>query len=116
MKKSVIEEVREFALSSLVDLQLSEESLEDIGDVHNELFNMDYYIIGYYEANQWLKSHNIDVFEGIEWVRQCEEFQFGECYAKIDNSENLVNHIVYFAGMDIIGEVIEDYKQNFLNK
>ena len=37
-------------------------------DWHYYAFNEDYYIIGYYNANEWLKKHNIDPFEAIETV------------------------------------------------
>jgi hypothetical protein len=47
MKQSVKEELREFGINYLVDLQLEENQLRDSADVHNMVFNMDYYIIGY---------------------------------------------------------------------
>jgi hypothetical protein len=116
MKHSVKEELREYGLSCLVDLQLDENELKDIAEVHNQLFNLDYYIIGYYEADQWMQSHKIGVFEGIEYCKDKEEEHFGESVTDFKNSEVLVNHLVYWASMEVIDEVIEDYKQNFLNK
>lgn len=116
MKHSVKQEIREFALSQLVDFQLDENQLEDIHEVHNQIFNMDYYIIGYYECDEWLKFHHINVFEGLEYIKENEEMHFGESLNDCHNSERLVNLIVYFVGMDIIDEVVQDYKQNFLNK
>ena len=115
MKHSVKEELREFGINYLVDLQLEENQLRDHADVHNMIFNMDYYIIGYHEANEWLKQHRIDVFDGMEYVREKEDEYFGEAISKLENSEALVNHMVYFVGMDLIDEIIEDYKNNFLN-
>jgi hypothetical protein len=116
MKQSMKEEIREYGLSCLVDLQLDENELRDVSEVHNQLFNMDYYIIGYYEADQWLKSHNVGVFEGIEFCKNKEEEHYGEVHTDYKDSEGLVNHLVYWVSMDLIDEVKEDYKQNILNK
>ena len=51
--------------------------LED-GDLHHKLFNEDYYIIGYYQAKEWLKSHKVDVFEGIDYCKSNEIDHFGK--------------------------------------
>ena len=116
MKQSVKEEIREYALSRLVDLQLDENELRDVAEVHNQLFNLDYYIIGYYECDQFMKSHNIGIFEVIEYCKNKEEEHYGESNTDFRDSEVLVNHLVYWISMEVIDEVIEDYKQNFLNK
>ena len=72
---------------------------------HYNLFNEDYYIIGYYEASQWLKEHEIDVFEGINICREYEIENFGEFHTNIDNPETLVNHLVYWWGQEILFEL-----------
>ena len=72
-------------------------------DLHFHLFNEDYYIIGYYKAEQWLKKHNISVFEGIEFVQDYERDNFGEDAVRTyDNAETLVNMIVYIVGEELI--------------
>ena len=61
------------------------------------MFNEDYYIIGYYNAKQWLKRHSLDAFDAISEVQQYEIDNFGE--ARIyDNAESLVNMLVYIYG------------------
>ena len=45
-------------------------------DLHNEVFNTDYYIIGTYAAKEALREY--DVFEAIELVQTYEKEQFGE--------------------------------------
>jgi hypothetical protein len=89
--------------------------LED-GDLHHKLFNEDYYIIGYYQAKEWLKSHKVDVFEGIDYCKSNEIDHFGENHTNYDNEETLVNHIVYWAGYDldleaIVNQVLEDEEE-----
>ena len=38
------------------------------GDMHHKAFNQDYYIIGYYQAEEWLKEHGLSTFEAIEFA------------------------------------------------
>jgi hypothetical protein len=60
-----------------VELEAHVEALKSDGvltqdnkeDWHFHAFNEDYYIIGYYEAEQWLKGHNISPFEAIEVLK-----------------------------------------------
>ena len=53
-------------------------------DLHNEVFNMDYYIIGSYEAKEALKEY--DVWEAIEKVQTYEKYNFGEVYTDLSVS------------------------------
>ena len=41
-------------------------------ELHHELFNTDYYIIGYYKAEQWLKSHNINITDAYRFIKNYE--------------------------------------------
>lgn len=80
-------------------------------DLHSRLFNEDYYIIGYYKAEQWLKKHNISVFEGIAFVQDYERERFGDdAIGTYDNAEKLVNMIVYIIGEELI------YKKDFISE
>lgn len=67
-----------------------------IADLHNEVFNTDYYIIGTYEAKQALKQY--DVFEAIEKVQNYEEDNFGEIYTNLSDPEKLANMLYYIVG------------------
>jgi hypothetical protein len=72
-------------------------------DLHNELFNTDYYIIGYYQAEQWLIK-NGGVFRNIQTVQDYEKDNFGEINTDIGSSEGVVNMVVYIAGEIVLGE------------
>ena len=72
-------------------------------DLHNELFNADYFIIYHSRAKQWLKDCEIDTFEAIETVFAYEEENFGEVNTKI-NPEAIVNMYAYIAGEVILNE------------
>lgn len=74
---------------------------QDFSELHNECFNQDYYIIGYYQASEWLKKHDIDAFQAIECVIDYEKNNFGEVNTKI-NSEAVVNMYVYIKGEELI--------------
>ena len=52
-------------------------------DLHNEVFNTDYYIIGTDEAKEALKEY--DVFKAIEKVQTYEKDNFGEVYTDMSD-------------------------------
>jgi hypothetical protein len=113
MRKSVKQELIEYGVQRLNELELSNRELSEVSDVHHKLFNEDYYIIGYHESSEWLKKHDIDVFDGITFCEVQEEDNFGGCHTtKYENSELLVNHIVYWVGMQVIEEIIKEYQSN----
>lgn len=70
-------------------------------DLHNDLFNSDYYIIGYYQAEEWLKK-NTGVFNAIGIIQEYENDNFGEVCTHLDSAEQVVNMIVYIAGEEIL--------------
>jgi hypothetical protein len=77
-------------------------------DWHHYAFNEDYFIIGYHQANQWLKKHDIDTFEAIGICQEFEKDNFGEIYKVYDNSETTVNMLTYILGEELIYS--EDFK------
>lgn len=74
-------------------------------DLHNEVFNTDYYIIGTYQAKEALKEY--DVFEAIELVQTYEENRFGEVYTDLSDPEKLINMVYYIIGDEVIDEIYE---------
>lgn len=84
-------------------------------DLHNEVFNTDYYIIGTYQAKEALKEY--DVFEAIELVQEYEKFNFGEIYTDLSNPEKLINMVYYVVGDEIICDMnnIEAFSDNWNN-
>jgi len=81
-----------------------DEDRTDFEDLHHEVFNEDYYIIGYYQANGWLKLHDVDAFKAIAYVIEQEYNHFGESSLEPQdiNAERIVNLLVYFAAFDIM--------------
>ena len=74
-------------------------------DLHNEVFNTDYYIIGTYQAKEALREY--DVFEAIELVQDYEKSNFGEIYTDLSDAEKLINMVYYVIGEEVISEMYE---------
>lgn len=74
-------------------------------DLHNEVFNTDYYIIGTYAAKEALREY--DVFEAIELVQNYEKDNFGKIYTDLSDPEKLINMVYYIIGDEVIGEMYE---------
>ena len=107
-------EMKEQAIADII------EALEDgysgyYCDLHNEVFNTDYYIIGTYQAKEALKEY--DVFEAIELVQNWEKDNFGEVYTELSNPEKLINMVYYLVGDEVIGEMydIDEFNDNWNN-
>lgn len=75
---------------------------------HFHCFNEDYYIIGYYQALEWLKRHNIDTFDAIKTCNDYEKDNFGEMSGKYNNSESTVNMLAYIYGEELLNEIDAD--------
>lgn len=104
MNNSIKEELSEYITERIKELKSYKELESEISEVHHELFNQDYYIIGYYQAEQWMKQHNITAFQGMEYVHNYESFHFGE-KRDYTNAEALVNMIVYIKGEELLYEL-----------
>ena len=85
-------------------------------DLHNEVFNTDYYIIGTEMAKDALREY--DVFDAVELVQKYEKEQFGEVYTNLGNPEKLVNMLYYIIGDEVIVEMndIEEFNDNWNNR
>lgn len=78
-------------------------------DLHNEVFNTDYYIIGTYEAKEALKEY--DVFDAIELVQEYENNNFGEINTELSNPEKLINMVYYIIGDEVICEMMNEIEE-----
>ena len=74
-------------------------------DLHNEVFNTDYYIIGTYKAKKALSEY--DVFEAIEKVVTYEKDTFGEVHTDLSDPEELINMLYYIIGEEVLYEMME---------
>ena len=95
--------LKEIANDAITKLQDGIGSTSYGCDLHNELFNTDYYIIGRYQAEQWLIA-NTGVFNGIGIVQEYEKDNFGEVQTDLSEAEKVVNMLVYIAGEEVLSE------------
>ncbi len=76
---------------------------ENIDDLHHHAFNTDYYIIGTYQATQWLGDK---VFQIIDEIKEYEMFNFGEVNTDFSSPESVVNMYTYIIGEQIVNDWI----------
>ena len=81
--------------------QDSEWVKDNIEDIHHYAFNEDYYIIGTFNAKQWLGHMAFDVI-GI--IRDYEKDNFGELYTDTSDPEKVVNMYAYIVGEQVVYE------------
>ena len=70
-------------------------------DLHHYLLNEDYFIIGRYEATQFLDG---EAFNAIEKIKTYEQDNFGEVGTDLSEPEKVVNMFAYIVGEEILRE------------
>ncbi len=80
----------------------------DPSELHHEAFNMDYYIIGTYQATQWLGDR---AFEVINIIKDYEQSNFGEVYTDLSSPEAVVNMYAYIVGETVVYEWFESLER-----
>ena len=75
---------------------------QHISDLHHFLLNEDYFIIGYWKAEQWLKKDDGSIFEAIETIKEYEESNFGQVSTDLSSSESVANMLAYILGEEIL--------------
>jgi len=75
-------------------------------ELHHEVFNTDYYIIGTREAKEALEEYG--VWDAISKVQEYEKDNFGEVYTDLSNPEKLVNMLYYIIGEEVIWEMLNN--------
>jgi hypothetical protein len=85
-------------------------------DLHHEIFNTDYYIIGSYKAEQFLQNSGVGIFGAIDIIKDYEESQFGTISTDLSNAERVCNMLVYIIGEEILNESqhLHDEWENYL--
>ena len=103
------QEIRDFCIDRLQEIA-DYDTAHDfkrryISDLHHDIFNTDYYIIGHYQAKQWMGA---DAFDMIGDVVEYEKDNFGELYTDLSSPESVVNMWVYIQGYEIIDECFKE--------
>ena len=96
----MIQELKDYTIEGLETLKGTN---PEASEVHHEIFNTDYFIIGYALAEDWLEK-NVGSFQAIRVIQEYEKFQFGEIYTDLSSSEKVCNMYVYIQGEEILQE------------
>ena len=75
-------------------------------DLHHEIFNTDYYIIGTYQAKQWLGDN---AFNAIEIIKNYEQDNFGEVFTDLSDPEKVVNMYTYIVGEEVAHKFFDSF-------
>lgn len=75
-------------------------------DLHNEVFNTGYYIVGTYEAKKALEEYG--VFEALEKIQTYEDYHFGKTYTDLGDPEKVINMLYYIIGEEVLYEIMDD--------
>jgi hypothetical protein len=97
--------IKQELLSHVIDT-INDQELTEFEELHFHAFNEDHYIIGYYNAEQWLERHGVTAWEAIGAVLDWEAEVFGETHSTSDDvkSETIVNKYVYLLGEELLSE------------
>ena len=101
------EEIKEY-FDDFVNDQDAEWIEDNKDDLHHHVFNTDYYIIGTYQAKEWLGNK---VFDVIEHIREYEDFHFGEVSTDFSDPEKVVNMYVYIIGEEIVHDYLQELEE-----
>ena len=98
------DEIRETLLNNLDGYK----GIEDytFEDVFNDLFNSDYYIIGYREAEDALKEYG--VFKALEEVQEFDVENFGHWDTDYTDPEKVANILEYIHANEYMQDVLVD--------
>ena len=103
------QEIIDFAkerIEEIYDYDKDKVTTDNTQDLHHELFNTDYYIIGRHQAKQWLGP---DTFDCIAEIVDFEKLHFGCMTTDLSCPEKIVNMYVYVIGYEILEDVITDF-------
>ena len=101
------EEIKEY-FDDFINDQDAEWIEDNKDDLHHYAFNEDYYIIGTYQAKQWLGDK---VFEVIDNIKEYENFNFGEVHTDLSDPEKVVNMYAYIIGEEIVWEYLKKLEE-----
>lgn len=75
-------------------------------DIFNDLFNSDYYIIGYKEAEEALQEYGI--FNALEEVQQFDVENFGHWNTDYTDPEKIANMLEYIHASEYMQDMLND--------
>ena len=99
-----LESVREHAVD-WIEQELEFDPAQDIdveaSELHHLIFNEDYFMVGTWNAKQWLGNQ---AFEAIEKIKEYEQDNFGQVTTDFSDAEKVANMLAYILGEEILNE------------
>lgn len=93
--EKAIKQIEDYGLDNLDEL-ISSNSLIESCDLHNKLYNEDYFIIYTYNAEKFLEEYG--TFVAIRLVQGYEKDNFGEVNTDLSSPEKVANMVAYIEG------------------
>ena len=75
-------------------------------DLHHEVFNTSYYIIGTWKAEKALEE--FDVWEAIDKVQTYEKDNFGKVYTDLSDPEKVINMLFFIISEEVLHEMVDN--------
>ena len=109
---NVFEEMYDDAVVTLIET-LENGGFNYYGELHNEAFNMDYYVTNTSDARDMLANGN-DVYTAIGKIYQYEKDNFGEVYTDLSEPVKVVNMLFYIIGEEVMqdAELWKEFPDN----
>ena len=101
------EEIKEY-FDDFINDQDAEWIEDNKDDLHHHAFNTDYYIIGTYQAEQWLGDMAFNV---INFIKDYEQDNFGEVHTDLSDPEKVVNMYAYIIGEEIVADYLNELEE-----
>jgi hypothetical protein len=102
MFNKVEQKIIDHAIEGINELIKYEVEIEG-SELHNKLFNEDYFIIGTYNAEMFLRDCG-GAFACIAEVKDYEEGNFGSVTTNLGSAESVANMYAYIRGEEILGK------------
>lgn len=99
MTDTATKSVLEYGMDA-IDQIISDGNFPDATELHHHLYNEDYFIIGYYNAEKFLDQYG--AFQAIGKVQQYEQDNFGEVTTDLSDSEKVANMFAYIVGEEAL--------------
>lgn len=100
MKKLILsegqKEIVQHAIDGIMDIH-NTGTRYDVDDLFQHLFNADYFIVGYYAAEQFLIRWG-GVFKAIGEVMDNDNAHFGQVTTNLSSAEDVANMLAYIEG------------------
>ena len=77
-------------------------------ELHNEVFNTDYYETNREKAIEWFDNYEDGVFNIVEEIKNYEQINFGNINTDFSNPCNVLNMFWYIIGDEAFCELIDE--------